>query len=96
MFEDSQPRVAAKRVKNQYTAKKKADYKAKKAGERKVKKEWLVAATGEVKHTVGAEAHNSVDQKVVDKPKSDNECTPFGIKNHAWKSCPNWVQVLAI
>ena len=47
-FENSKPTVAAKRVKKQYTATEKAASQKKKAGERKVKKEGLVAPTGEV------------------------------------------------
>jgi len=74
-FEDSKPTAPAKRVKRQYTAKEKADYQKKKAGERKVKKEGSVAPKGEVRHTVWSEAHQGVDQKVVDERKSDNECT---------------------
>ena len=69
------PTVAAKCVKNQYTAKENADYQKKKAGERMVKKESSVAPLGEVKHRVCADAHKGVDQKVVDKRKSDDECT---------------------
>jgi len=65
-LEDSKPTVAAKRVKKQYTATEKAAYQKKKAGERKVEKEGSVAPTGEVRHTVWAEAHQGVDQKVVD------------------------------
>ena len=86
-FVDSKPTLTAKRVKRQYTAKEKADYQKKKAGERKVKKEGSVAAAGEVKHKVWAEAHQGVDQKVVDKRKSDNECTGCGMRNHTWKYC---------
>jgi len=74
-FQDSKATVPAKRVKKQYAAKEKADYQKKKAGERKVKKEGSVAPAGEIKHTVWAEAHQGVDQKVDDKRKSDNECT---------------------
>jgi len=50
-----------------------------------VKKEGLVAPAGEVKLKVSAEAHQGVDQKVVDKPKSDDECTPCGMRNHPGK-----------
>ena len=86
-FEDSRPTVAPKHVKNQSTATEKAAYQKKKAGERKVKKEASVAPKGEVRHTVWSEAHQGVDQKVVDKRKSDNECTRCGMKNHTWKYC---------
>jgi len=95
-FEDSKPTIAAKRVKKQYTATEKAAYQKKKAGERKVKKEGSVAPKGEVRHTVWSEAHQGVDQKVVDKRKSDNECTRCGMKNHTWKYCPKPIQVSAI
>jgi len=95
-FEDSKPTVAAKRVKKQYTATEKAAYQKKKAGERKVKKEGSVAPKGEVRHTVWSEAHQGVDQKVVDKRKSHNECTRCGMKNHTWKYCRKPVQVSAI
>jgi len=95
-FEDSKATVAAKRVKKQYTATEKAAYQKKKAGERKVKKEASVAPKGEVKHTVWSEAHQGVDQKVVDKWKSDNECTPCGMKNHTWKYGRKPIQVSAI
>jgi len=81
-FEDSKPTAAAKRVKKQYTATEKAAYQKKKAGERKVKKDGSVAPTGEVRHTVSLEAYQGVDQKVVDKRKSDNECTRCGMRNH--------------
>jgi len=84
-FEDSKPTVTAKRVKMQYTAKEMADYQKKKAWERKVKKDRSVAPAGEVKHKVWAEVHDGVDQNVVDKRKSDNECTRCRIKNHTWK-----------
>ena len=83
--EDSKPTVTSKRVKKQYTTKEKVDYQRKKAGERKVKKEGSVAPKGEVRHTVGSGAHQGVDQKVVDKQKSDKECTRCGMKNDTWK-----------
>jgi len=97
-FADSKLRVAAKRVKKQYTATEKAAYKKKKAGERKVnlKKEWSVAPKGQVRHTVWSQAHQGVDQKVVDKQKCDNECTRCGMKNHTWKYCRKPIQVSAI
>jgi len=91
-FEDSKPTVAAKGAKKQYTATDKAAYQKKKAGERKVKKEGSVAPTGEVRHMVWAEAHQGVDQKVVDKRKSDNECTRCGMRNHLWKHCRKPIQ----
>jgi len=84
-FEDSKSTGAAKHVRKQYTATEKTDYQKKKVGEGRVKKEGSVAPAGEVKHTVWAEAHKGVDKKVVDKRKSDNECTRCGMKNHAWK-----------
>jgi len=93
---DSKPMVAAKCVKKRYTAREKAAYKKKKAGERKVKKEGSVAPTGEVRHRVWAEAHQGVDQKVVDKWKSDNECTRCGMRNHLWKHCRKPIQVSAV
>jgi len=95
-FEDSKPTVPAKRVKKQYTAKEKVDYQKKKAGERKVKKEGSVAPAGEVKHNVWAEAHQGLDQKVVDKRKSDNECTRCGMRNHTWKYYRKPIQVSVI
>ena len=95
-FQDSKPTVTAKRVKRQYTANEKVDYQKKKAGERKVKKEGSVAPAGKVRHPVWAEAHQGVDQKVVDKRKSDNECTRCGMKNHAWKYYRKPIQVSAI
>ena len=95
-FEDSKSTVPAKRVKKQYTATEKAAYKKKKAGERKVKEEGSVAPTGEVRHTVWAEAHQGVDQKVVDKRKSDNECTRCGMRNQGWKQCRKPIQVSAV
>ena len=95
-FEDSKPTVPTWRVKRQYTPKEKADYQKSKAGERKVKKEGLVAPAGEVKLNVSAEAHQGVDQKVVDKPKSDDECTPCGMRNHPGKYCRKPIQVSAI
>ena len=61
----------------QYTAKEKADYQKKKAGERKTKKEGSLAPAEEIKHKVWAEAHQGVDQKVVHKCKSDNECRRY-------------------
>jgi len=84
-FADSKPRVAAKRVKKQYTVQEKAAYQNKKPGERKVKKKGSVALTGEVKHTVWAEAHNRVDQKIVDMRKSDKGRTRCGMKKPAWQ-----------
>jgi len=95
-FEDSKATFAAKREKRQYTAKEKVDYQKKKAGERKVKKDGSVAPEGEVKHRVQADARKGVDQQVVDKRKSDNECTRCGIKTHAWKYCPKPVHVSAV
>jgi len=95
-FEDSKPTVAAKRVKKQYTAMEKAAYQKKKAGERQVKKEGWVAPKGEVRHTVWSEAHQGVDQKDVDKRKSNNECTRCGMKNHTWKYCRKPIQVSTI
>jgi len=95
-FEDSKPTVPAKRVKKQSTAKEKADYLRKKAGERKVKKEGSVAPAVEIKNKVWAVAHQGVNQKVVDKCKSDNECTRCGMKNHAWKYCRKLIQVSAV
>jgi len=79
-FEDSKPTVAAKHVKKPYTAQEKVAYQ-KKAGERKVKKQGSMAPAREVRHMVLADAHKGVDQKVVDKRKSDNECTRCGMKN---------------
>jgi len=95
-FDDSKPTVAAKRVKKQYTATEKAAYQKKKAGERKVRKEGLLAPKGDVRHTVWSEAHQGVDQKVVDEQKSDDECTRCGMKNHTWKYCRKPIQVSAI
>jgi len=95
-FEDSKPTVSAKHLKRQYTAKEKADYEKKRAGESKVKKEASVAPAGEVKHKRWAEAHQGVDQKVVDKRKSDNECTRCGMKTHNWKYCRKPIQVSGI
>jgi len=95
-FEDWKPTVPAKWVKKQYTAKEKADYQKKKAGERKVKNEGTVAPAGEIRHKVWAEAHQGVDQKVVDKRKSDNEGARSGMKNHAWKYCRKPIQVSAV
>jgi len=86
-FQDSKPTLPAKRVKRQYTAKEKAGYQKNTAGERKVKAEGSVAPAGEIKHKVWAEAHQGVDQKIVDKRKSDNECTRCGMKINAWKYC---------
>jgi len=77
--------VPAKGIKKQYTTKEKSDYQKKKAGERKLKKEGWVAPAGEVRHKVWAEAHQGVDQKVVDKRTSDNECTRCGMNNQTWK-----------
>ena len=92
-LEHSKTTVAAKRVKKQYTALEKAAYQKKKAGERNGKNEGWVGLVGEVKHWVSADAHKAVDQKVVNKGKSDNECTRCGMKNHAWKYCGKPVQV---
>jgi len=94
--EDSKPTVAARRVKKQYTAKEKADYQKKKAGDRKVKKAGSVALTGEVRHAVWSEAHQGVKQKIVDKWKSENECTRCGMRNHLWKDCRKLIQVSAV
>jgi len=95
-LEGSKPTVTAKGVKRQYMAKEKADYEKKKAGERKIKKEGSVAPAGEVKHKVWAEAHQGIDQKDVDKWKSDNECTRCGMRNHTWKYCRKPILVSAI
>jgi len=95
-FEDSKPTVPAKHVKKQYTGKEKADYQKKKAGERKVRNEGSVAPAGEVRHKVWAEAHQGVDQKVVNKRKSDTECTRCRMKNLARKYCRKPIQVSAI
>jgi len=59
----------------QYKAKEKADYQKKKTVERRVKKDGLVAQAGKVKHMGWADAPKGVDQKVVKKRKSHNECT---------------------
>jgi len=67
-----------------------------KVGERRVKKEGSVAPAGEVKHPVWADAGKGVNQKVVDKGKSDNECTRGGMKNQAWKSCRKRVPLSAV
>jgi len=95
-FKDSKPTVTAKRVKKQYRATEKAACQKRKAGERKVKKEDSVAPKGEVKHTVWSEAQQGVDQEVVDKRKSDNECRRCGMKNHTWNYCRKPIQVSAI
>ena len=92
-FEVSNTTVAAKGLKKQYTAQEKAAYQKKKAGERKVKKEGSVAPAGAVKHTVWAEAHKGVVQKVVDKCKTDNKCTRCEMKNHPWKCSRKPLQV---
>jgi hypothetical protein len=96
-FEDSKLAVTARRVKGtQYSAKEKGAYKTKQAEKRKEKKkEGSVAPKGEVKHTVWAEAHEGVDQKIVDQRKKNNECTRCGMNNHAWKYCRKPVQVSA-
>jgi len=73
-----------------------ADYQKKKAGERKVMKEGAVAPGGEVRHKEWAEAHQGVDQKVVDKGKTDNEGTRCGMNYHAWKYCRKPIQVSAV
>jgi len=95
-FEDWKPTVLAKRVKKQYRAKEMADNKKKKGGERMVKQEGSVALAGEIKHKVWAEAHQCVDQKVVNKRKSDNESTRCRMKNHAWNYCRKQIQVSAV
>ena len=84
-FKDWKPTVNRKRVKKQYMAKEVADYKKEKAGERKVKKEGWVAPAGEIKNRVWAEAPEGVDQKVVNSGKSNNQCTQYTMRNHAWK-----------
>ena len=61
-----------------------------------MKKEGSVAPVGEVRHTVWSEAHQGVDQKVVDQRKSDNECTLCGMRNHLWKHCRKPIQVSAV
>jgi len=66
------------------------------AVERRVEKEGSVSLAGEVRHTVWAEAHKGVDQKVVNQRKSDQECTRCGMKNPAGKFCRKLVQVSAI
>jgi len=76
--------------------KEKVDYQKKNAGERRVKKEGSVALAGEVEQRVWAEAEKGVDQKVVDKRKSDNECTLCGMKSHAWKYWQKLVQASAV
>ena len=95
-FEDSNPTVAAKRVKKQYTAREKAAYQKMKARERKMRKEGSVPPKGEVRHNLWSEAHQGFDQKVVDKHKYDNECTRCGMKYHTWKHCRKPIQVSAI
>jgi len=95
-FEDSKLTLPAKRVTEQYAAKEKVDYQKKKAGERKRKKEGAEEPGGAVSHNVWAEAHQGVDQKVVDKRKSNNEYTRCGMKNHAWKYCRKPIQVSAV
>ena len=87
--------VSAKGLKKEYTAKEKADYQKKNAGERKVKKDGSVALAGEVQQRVRADAHQGVNQKVVDKRKSDNECTRCAMKNNAWKHGRKPIQVSA-
>jgi len=47
-------------------AKEKVDSQKTKAGERKVKNEGSVAPAGEVRHKVWANAHQGVDQEVVE------------------------------
>jgi len=88
---------ARKACKKQYTAQEKVAYQKNKAGERNVREEELVALAWEVNYTVQAHAHKGVvDQKVVDKRKSDNECTRCGMKNHPWKYCRRPVLVSAV
>jgi len=82
--------------KSHYPVKEKADYPKKKAGPRRVKKEGSVIPAGEVKHTVWAEAHKGVNQKVFDELKNENECARCGMKNNAWKYCRKQVQVAAV
>jgi len=45
---------------------------------------------------VWSEAHQGVDQKVVDKRKSDNECRRCGMRNYLWKHCRKRIQVSAV
>ena len=61
-----------------------------------MKKEGSVGPAGEIEHKVSAEAHQGVNQKVVDKRKSYNKCTRCGMKNQAWKYCRKPIQVLAV
>ena len=59
-------------------------------------KEGSVAPAVEVKHKVWAEDHQRVDQKVIDKRKSDNECTRCGIRNPTRKYSRKPIQVSGI
>jgi len=95
-FEDSKSTVPAKRVKKQYTATEKAAYQKNKAGERKVEKEGSVARRGEVRDTVWSEAHQGVAHKVVNKRKSDKQCSRCGMWNHVWKHCRKPIQLSAV
>jgi len=61
-----------------------------------VKKEASLAPAGEVRHKVWAEAHQGVDEKVVEKRKTGNQCLRCGMRNQTWKYCRKPIQVSAV
>ena len=61
-----------------------------------MKSQGSLAPEGEVRHNVWAEGHKGVDQKFVQRRKTDNECRRCGMRNHTWKYCRKPIQVSAV
>jgi len=47
-------------------------------------------------HRVWADAHTGIDQKVVDEPKANGQCTRCTLTNYGWKHCEKEFQVNTI
>jgi len=71
--------------KPKYTSKEKRVYQAKK-NEEKVDK-GKAAPRQKIMHRVWAEAHTSIDQKIVDERKAKWECTRCTLTHKSWKHC---------
>jgi len=89
-----EPITAKTTKKPKYTTKEKRLYQAKKK-EEKVDK-GKVAPRQQIMHTVWANAHTGIDQKVVDERKGKGQCTRCTLTNHRWKHCQKEIRVSTI
>jgi len=89
-----EPTTVKTTKKTKYTAKEKRVYQAKKK-EEKVDKGKAVPLE-QIKHTVGADPHTGIDQKVVNEGKAKRQCTRYTLTNHKLTHCQKEIRVSTI